>query len=151
MQRIQLIRREVRESLSSGALDLLLAQAELVVEGSGEIASRGPASPSARGSERVYATVMWTIDLGRVADRFREPADAATAERVAKLMRAEPTLRERLVALARPRLAALAGVAEDALEISIEPNVRADGVHVLVDGDAVAWERPRTRRPSDRR
>lgn len=150
MQRIRLIRREVRESLSSGALDLLLAQAELVVEGSGEIAapsSSAPGSARARGPEadRVYATVMWTIDLARVADRFREPADAATAERVAELMRAEPTLRPRLVALARPKLAALAGVAEDALEITVEPHVRADGVLVLVDGDAVAWERVRGR------
>jgi len=27
------------------------------------------------------------------------------------------------------------------VEISIEPHVRADGVLVLVDGDAVAWPR----------
>ncbi|HET6585399.1 MAG TPA: hypothetical protein VFG69_18200 [Nannocystaceae bacterium] len=147
VQRIRLIRREVRESLSAGALDLLLADAELVVEGGGEVSSRQP--PSSSGST-VFATVMLTIDLARVADRFREPADAATAERVAELMRVEPRVRDRLVALARPRLAALVGVGQEAVDISLEPHVRADGVHVLVDGDAVAGPRARAK-PSDRR
>lgn len=146
VQRIRLIRREVRESLSAGALDLLLADAELVVEGSGELSSRARSEPTRSPSERVFATVMLTIDLARVADRFREPADAATAERVAELMRVEPKVRDRLVALARPRLAALVGVDEEAVDISIEPHVRADGVHVLVDGDAVAWPRARANR-----
>jgi hypothetical protein len=137
VDRIPLIRREVRESLSPGALDLLLAEADIVVEGSGEIEPRAmPAS-----ADRVFATVMLTIDLARVADRVREPADAATAERIAELMRVEPLVRDRLVDRARPRLAALLGLAESAVEISIEPHVRADGVQVLVDGDAVAWPR----------
>lgn len=147
MQKIRLIRREVRESLSSGALDLLLADAELVVEGSSEIEAR---PQTERRADRVFATVMLTIDLGRVADRFREPADAATAERVAELMRVEPLVRDRLISRARPQLAALVGLAEHAVEISIEPHVRADGVHVLVDGDAVAWPRIRQNR-GDRR
>jgi hypothetical protein len=147
VQRIRLIRREVRESLSAGALDLLLADAELVVEGSSELSSRSRSEPASRSpGERIFATVMLTIDLARVADRFREPADAATAERVAELMRVEPKVRDRLVALARPRLAQLVGVAQEAVDISIEPHVRADGVHVLVDGDAVAWPRARANR-----
>jgi hypothetical protein len=140
VHRIRLIRREVRESLSAGALDLLLAHAELVVEGSGEI---GSPAPDRR--DRVYATVMLTIDLTRCADDFREPADAATAERVAELMRETTTVRSRLLALARPRLAELAGIPEESLEISLEPQVRAEGVRVLVDGDAVAWPRARRR------
>lgn len=140
VHRIRLIRREVKESLSAGALDLLLEHAELVVEGSGEIGS-----PAAEGHARVYATVMLTIDLSRCAEGFREPADAATAERVAELMRETTAVRTRLLALARPRLAELAGLAEDALEISLEPQVRAEGVRVLVDGDAVAWPRMRRR------
>ena len=140
MHRIRLIRREIRESLSAGALDLLLAHAELVVEGSGEI---GTAQRPI--GERVYVTLMLTIDLSRCADGFREPADAATAERIAELMRETPTVRTRLLALARPRLAELAGLDEDALEIALEPQVRAEGVRVLVDGDAVAWPRARRR------
>lgn len=147
MQRIRLIRREVRESLSPGALDLLLAEADAVVEGGGEIESGASARASA---DRAFATVMLTIDLGRFADRFREPADAATAERVAELMRGDPLVRDRLVARARPRLAELLSLPPESVEISIEPHVRADGVLVLVDGDAVAWPR-RTDNRRDRR
>ncbi len=141
VHRIRLIRREIRESLSAGALDLLLEHAELVVEGSGELGSAPGVAAGLR--DRLYATVMLTIDLTRCAHGFREPADAATAERVAELMRETTTVRTRLLALARGRLAQLAGVDEDALEISLEPQVRADGVRVLVDGDAVAWPRAR--------
>lgn len=142
VRRIRLIRREIRESLSPGALDLLLAHAELQVEGSAEIGEdpRGVAPTT-----RVYATLMLTIDLSRCADHFREPADVATAERVAELMRETTAVRTRLLALARPQLAALAGVDEDRLEISLEPQVRVDGVRVLVDGDAMAWPRARRR------
>jgi hypothetical protein len=139
VERIRLFRREVRETLDMAALDLLLAEADVVVEGEGVIGSDTQ-------RDRVLATVMLTIDLHRVADRFREPADAATAERVAELLRVEPTLHERLIALARPRLAKLAKLADDALEISIEPHVRVDGMHVLVDVDAVGWAGPRRRR-----
>jgi hypothetical protein len=140
VHRIRLIRREIRESLSAGALDLLLSHAELVVEGASEIGTaRRPIG------ERVYVTLMLTIDLSRCAEGFREPADAATAERIAELMRETPTVRTRLLALARPRLAELAGLDEDALEIALEPQVRAEGVRVLVDGDAVAWPRARRR------
>ncbi|MBC8068280.1 MAG: hypothetical protein IAG13_08100, partial [Deltaproteobacteria bacterium] len=60
VHRIRLIRREIRESLSAGALDLLLSHAELVVEGSGEIGT----APGHIG-ERVYVTLMLTIDLSR--------------------------------------------------------------------------------------
>lgn len=142
VHRIRLIRREIRESLSAGALDLLLSHAELVVEGSSEIESK-PGAARTQIGERVYVTLMLTIDLSRCAEGFHEPADAATAERVAELMRDTPNVRTRLLALARPRLAAIAGVDEDALEIALEPQVRAEGVRVLVDGDAVAWPRAR--------
>jgi hypothetical protein len=90
VHRIRLIRREIKESLSAGALDLLLEHAELVVEGSGEIGS-----PAAEGHARVYATVMLTIDLSRSAAGFREPAEAATAERDAELMRETTAVRTR--------------------------------------------------------
>lgn len=139
VRRIRLIHREVRESLSIGALDLLLANADIVVEGGGEIVSAGASAG------RVYATVMVTIDLERCAPRFREPADAATAERVAELMRDTPAMQRRLVDLARPRLGELAQASLATLEISLHVNIRADGRRVLVDGDVMAWPREHRR------
>jgi len=138
--RPRLIRREVRESLSPGALDLLLAHAEVVIEGDQALGRRNDGAP------QVFATVMVTIDLPRCAERFREPADAETVLRVVELLRESASLRLRLVELARPRLAALAGVAPDTLEISLEPQLRADGVRLLIDGDAVGWPRAARRR-----
>lgn len=137
VDRIRLIHREIRESLSPGAIDLLFAHGELVVEGS-------PAVAADSGTGRVYATVMMTIELERCAERMREPADAATAERLAELMREHESVRVKLAELARPHLARLAGLAEDALELVIEPSVRSDRMLLLIDGDAMAW--PRTHR-----
>jgi hypothetical protein len=132
VERIRLIRREVRESLGLGAIDLLLAHGDLVVEGGEAIASD---------CGRVYATLMVTIDLSRCAERVREPADVATAERLVELLRDAASLRVKLAELARPHLAALAGLAPEAIELSIQPSVRSDRVALLIDGDAVAWAR----------
>lgn len=126
--------------LGPGAIDLLFAHGELVVEG-------GEAIAADTGTGRVYATVMLTIDLARCAEQVREPADAATAERLVELLRDADAVRSKLAELARPRLAELAGLAPAAIELSIEPAVRSEHVMVLIDGDAVAWPRAR-RRPT---
>lgn len=133
VQRVQLVRREVREYLPPSAVQLLMSRAECVVEGGNELGDA--AGPPQR---RTYATVMVTIDLLAVAELFREPADEATAQRIAELIEATPSVAQRLVELARPEMARIAGSAPDDLEISIEHEARADGSCVLIDGDAVA-------------
>ena len=138
VERIRLIRREIKETLGPGAIDLLFAHGELVVEGSEAIAADS-------GTGRVYATLMLTIDLARCAEQVREPADAATAERLVELLRDADAVRAKLAELARPRLAELAGLAPAAIELSIEPSLRSEHVMVLIDGDAVAWPRARRR------
>ncbi|MEM6994341.1 MAG: hypothetical protein AAF721_27755 [Myxococcota bacterium] len=133
VQRVQLVRREVREYLPPTAVQLLLARAECVVEGGDEL---GPAAgPPGR---RVYATVMATIDLEGGAGLFREPADEATAQRVAELLESTPGVARRLVELARPELSRLAGAPAASLEISLEHHARAEGSRILIDGDAMA-------------
>jgi len=133
VQRVQLVRREVREYLPPSAIELLLARAECVVEGGDEMGQAvGPPQ------RRVYATVMVTIDLRAAAALFREPADEATAVRVAELLESTPALARRMVQLAGPELARIAGVPEDTLEISVDHHGRADGSMILIDGDAMA-------------
>lgn len=127
------MRREVREYLPPGALQLLLSRAECVVEGGGEVGR--PAGPE---PQRVYATVMITIDLASGASLFREPADEATAQRIAELLEATPGVARQLVELSRPELAAIAGVPPGALEIALEHHARAVGSQILIDGDAMA-------------
>lgn len=133
VQRVQLVRREVREYIPPGAVTLLLARADCVVEGGGEVGAAVGAAQL-----RTYATVMVTIDLGGSASLFREPPDDATAQRVAELIEASPAVARQLIAMARPELSRIAGVPVDALEISLEHKARADGSRILIDGDAMA-------------
>ncbi len=130
VRQIPLIRREIRESLSESALEILFCGAELLVEGDREQGRRAA-------GDRAYATVMLTLDLARSAALLREPADEATAERVAELMRGNAGVRERLIRLARPRLAALFDADPRRLRIELLPVVRVAGARVLIDGDVV--------------
>ncbi len=125
MRRIPLIRREIRESLSESALEILFCDAELIVEGEREVGDRG------------YATVMLTLDLAASATLLRERADEATAARVAELMRGSAGVRRRLTELARPRLAELFRADPRSLRIELLPVVRVAGARILIDGDAV--------------
>lgn len=133
VSRIQLIRQEIREDLSASAVDVLFAHAKHVVEGSPELG----APPSGKG-QRVYATVMVTIDLRHCAQVFREPPDAATAERVAELLADGRRVRSRLASVARSELARLVGAAGDKLKLTMEHDVRSEGTTILIDIDAMA-------------
>ena len=138
MHRVQLIRREIREYLPSTTVELLLSAGEHVVEGGLEVGGE---------SGRVYATAMVTIDLSACADAFREPADAATAERVAELLGGHAELKPRLTARVRPRLAELAEIDDPKkLRISLEAEVRAEGTTIYVDADVMGSPRPPRRR-----
>jgi hypothetical protein len=136
VHRVQLIRREIREYLPSTTVELLLSAGEHVVEGSAELA------PGGVSSGRVYATAMVTIDLRACAGAFREPADAATAERVAELLAGHAELHQRLVARVGPRLAEIAGIDDPKeLLISLETEVRAEGTTIYVDADVMGSPR----------
>lgn len=118
--------------LSPGAIEVLFDHAELVVEGGEELGGR-------RASDgRVFATVMVTIDLARCAGCFREPADDATARRVAELMAVEPGVQRQLRSLTAREVARLCGRDPEALVLAIETSVRAEGTAVLLDVDAMA-------------
>ena len=144
VRRIPLIRREVRESLSDNALELLFGSAELMVEGERD----GHGGQGSHG-DRAYATVMVTLDLAHCASLLREPADEATAERVAELMRGSASVRRQLIELARPKLAELVNTSPPpswdphgeaparTLRIELLPVVRVSGARILIDGDAV--------------
>ena len=143
VRRIPLIRREIRESLSDNALEILFSAAEMLVEGDAEhegALERGDALESGRG----YATVMLTLDLRDSASLLREPADEATALRVAELMRGSRSVRTLLAELARPELAAMFGAEPRALRIELLPVVRVSGTRILIDGDVVVSLRSRS-------
>ena len=137
VQKVQLIRREIRETLSPSALEVLWRHGEHVIEGGGELShGRGAAG------RPFYATVMVTFDLRRCAAYFREPADVATAERLAELLIGSPRVKTKLIALARAELARLAQVPDSQLHIEMDHHARAEGTQVLIDGDAMVSLEP---------
>lgn len=118
--------------LSPGAIEVIFDRADLVVEGGEELGGRRA------DDRRIYATVMVTIDLSRSAAHFREPADEATARRVAELMEAEPRVQRRLHTLAAREAARLADAEPESLMLTTETGIRVDGTSVLVDIDVTA-------------
>jgi hypothetical protein len=143
VRQLQLIRREIREHLSAAAVELLLSTADVVLEGDGELDGDPdrPRSPGTR--ERVYTTLMATIDLAACAGAIRERTDAATAQRVAELMADNPVVRGKLEARAREHAASVAGLQPDGpdarkLQISLDYEVRAEGRRIFIDADIVA-------------
>jgi hypothetical protein len=139
VDRVQLIRREVREYLAPSALEVLIEHAEAQVEGGAEVGGRGA------DAGRVFATLMITIDLRRCARFFREPADTATAERVAELLEDSPGLDLKLTRMILDDLVRLAGRPADELEVTLERTIRAEGTTLLIDGDAMAVPRSKAR------
>jgi hypothetical protein len=117
--------REVRESLSDSAIEILLGEAQILSEGQ-----------QAERPGDLYGTVMLTVDLARVRDRVRDPCDAATATRVATLMAADPRVRRRVERLARVEAQRLAGGRLGSLDVDV--SVRARGTKVFIDADLQA-------------
>lgn len=137
VKKVQLIRREVREVLSPSALEVLWKHGEHVIEGGAELTH-----PRGTPGRRFYVTVMVTVDLRRCAAYFSEPADVATAERLAELMLGNPRVTHKLIALARPELARLASVPAERLHVELDHHVRSEGTQVFIDGDAMVSLEP---------
>lgn len=131
VRRVQLIRREIREYLPAGTVELLLSAGDYVVEG-----GRGLAAEGASGC--VFATAMVTINLREIRGSFRERADAATAVRLAELLADHPELATRLRQRMHSHLTRLGELAADtSLEISMEIEVRGQGSTLLIDADVM--------------
>jgi hypothetical protein len=119
---LPLFSRQVRERLSPTALGLVLAQAEIFVEGG---AARGTSAGGV-----FLGSAMLTIDLPSLQGRLRAPLDEETAQRLTAALaddaEARAQVSARVLEVARARLSAAA------LRVG-ELRVRAEGARVLVD------------------
>ena len=139
VEKVSLIRREVREFLSPNAVELLFSRAETVIE-TGE-------DPS---GDAVYATVMVNLDLEAIEAVAREPADAATAHRLVELVTKDKGVAKRMKQLARPYLCEIAERSVALSEIKIDLRVRSEAATLLIDADAmVSLEDRRGSKESD--
>jgi hypothetical protein len=100
-RRVSLFEREVRERLSSSAVELLLGAARVQSEG------KRAASPSA--GRAFFGTIMLTVILDAVQAGIREACDGPTAERLASLMADDRRVLDRVRALAEAEASRLAG------------------------------------------
>jgi hypothetical protein len=123
--RVTLFEREVRERLSSSAVELLLAGARVLSEG--QVARTGA------GGAAFYGTVMLTMDLRLVGAAVRERCDEATARRVAAMMQGDARITRRVRQLAAKEAGQVAGRPVRASASDVR--VRAQGTSVFIDVD----------------
>ncbi|HTJ40626.1 MAG TPA: hypothetical protein VL463_00975 [Kofleriaceae bacterium] len=122
--RVSLFDREVRVRLAPAALDVLLEAPRLLSEGQLE-------------HDRYIGSTMLSIDLARSTEKISDPADAATARRVAELFPDDERARARAKKIAIREAARAAGAAP--LEPpQVDLRVRAAGAVVHLDLDVEA-------------
>lgn len=127
VHRIALIEREVRERLSRAALELVFERAEVISEGQ---------RTSRNGKEVFHGSTMLTVNLEELCLDLREPCDAGTAQRLATLLRADPTGTARVKAIAGREVERITGRRPKA--VSVEVTVSSRGAKVLLDVDTEA-------------
>jgi hypothetical protein len=127
VERLPLIEREIRERVGTAALELLIAGADVLVEGA---PGNGPTSAG------FFGSVMMTIDLAARAPQIREAPTPELAARLVELIGADGRALGRIRRIAESRAAVFAG-----RPIEVHPGdlrVRSDGLRVLVDIDIEA-------------
>lgn len=130
VRKVALIRRQVREYLPVTTVEVLLSEGETVFESGAEVGVKAERA-------REFGSMMVTVDLVALADRFRDRPDAATAARVAELLVDHPDLAPRLIARVRERLAGRRGDVSH-WDVEVDPCVRSEGARVFIDADIVA-------------
>jgi len=121
-RKVSLFERELTVRLSPAALDVLFDQPRVL--------SEGQVDP-----DHFVGSTMLTIDLARTADRVSDPADAATARRVADLMTDDERTRARARRIALTEAARSAG---DLDTPEVDLRVRAAGALLHLDLDVEA-------------
>ena len=126
-RRVSLFEREVTVRLSPVGIDLLLGAATVLSEGTTE---RG----------RFSGSTMITVDLARTAAAIAEPADAATARRLAALVPTDDHARFRARRIAIAEAHRRAGTLDSP---AVDLRARAIGTQLQLDLDLEAVRQPR--------
>ncbi len=132
---MSLIRREVREFIPNGNLKLLFGEADHVVEGAVDREGKG------------FASVMTTICLERTAGLFREHPDEATTAKLVDLLRDDPRVRARLIAVGRAEFERRGDARARHCRAEMDVHLRFEDSRLLIDGDLVLLlEQPERRK-----
>jgi hypothetical protein len=125
--RIALFQREIRVRLSSAALDLLFARADVISEG--QRAMRG-------GRDSYFGSTMLTLDLPSLSALLSDACDAGTARRLAALLESDGEVARRVQVLAERETARVAGA--QPRQVGTHVTIRSQGAKVFIDVDVEA-------------
>jgi hypothetical protein len=123
--KVTLFEREVREKLSTSAIEILFQRAQVLSEG------RRSQSPSAGAA--FFGSTMLTLDLAELTDVVRDSADETTAKRLAALMEDDARVQKRVRQIAAQEAERLAGGPTGARAVEIR--LRTEGAIVYIDVD----------------
>lgn len=121
VRQVGLFSRKIIEHLSPSGFEALLSGAERISEGQVSLAGLYDGS------------TMFTIDLGAGSSKIREACNAATAGRLATLLKRERKLQKRVVALALQEARNIAR--QTILDPDTDLRIRLEGTRVLMDVD----------------
>jgi len=124
VRRISLFRREIRESVSPAAMEVLFASASRISEG--QVGQDG----------RYYGSTVLTIDLEQLAPHVSDPSSVSTATRLARVLEAEPEVQQQAGRMALEEAARIAGARLRRAEVDVR--VRFEGTRVFIDIDVEA-------------
>ena len=121
---VALFEREVREVLSSAAVEILMSRAKILSEG------RRAASPSC--ATAFFGSTMLTIDMAELRGLVNSTLDEKTAQRLAAMMVEDARVMRRVRQIAAAECERLAGAPGGRVA---DVQVRAEGSTIYLDVD----------------
>ena len=122
-QRVSLFHREIRTSLSSAAVEILLGQALILSEGQFE-------------DQGFFGSTMITIDCSRAHEWVSDPCDATTVRQVGELLLRDDRFRDRAREIAEREAKRLARKRLGVMQIEMRLRTSGTNLHVDVDVEA---------------
>jgi hypothetical protein len=123
--RVTLFEREVRERLSTSAIEILFQRARIL--------SEGRRASSATAGTAFFGSTMITLDLAEVTDLVRDSPDAVTAQKLAAMIDEDPRVQKKVRQIAAQEAERLAGGPCAARAVDLR--VRTEGAVVFIDVD----------------
>jgi len=127
-KRVSLFHREIRTSLSSAAVEILLGQAQILSEGQSE-------------GDSFYGSTMITIDCAQARDWVCDPCDSTTTRQVGELLLKDELFCKRVRNLGEREARKLTGLPFSTAQIDLSLRTSGSSLHVDIDVEASTEKR----------
>ena len=126
--RVSLFHREIRTSLSSAAVEILLGQAQILSEGQVE-------------ETTFYGSTMITIDCSQAREWVCDPCDSTTSRQVGELLLQDKLFCNRVRILGEQEASKLAKSVFSSTQIDLSLRTSGNNLHVDIDVEACTAKR----------